>query len=265
MKSILFGIIFFTGQKIHAQKMLQGLMADSAKLYVEYVDFRGYVNDSIYTELRRQPAFFGEKAAIYIHQTKTPEEFLKQQGKRADPRFMTPEQEINHWKTNYDVEKIVSTVWIRYYGAPDYLVIRKYMEGDVWSSDTFNYQWSLTKEFKTINGYRCQKATAINKQSEPVSVWFTEEIPISSGPYFLSGLPGLILEYDNPTGKRLIRATEITSTNIPRQFFRRWLKGPIVTKEEDREIYQGESEKAKRFLNMLKNNKDTSETPRNTN
>lgn len=255
MKHILFLLFLFIGaHAIHAQKKVDDLMADSAKLYVGYVDYGGYINDSIYTKLRKHAVFLGKKAAIYIYQRQTPEEYLKELREKADPRFVTPEEEVASFKKHYDVEKVVSTVWIRYYGAPDYLIIRKYNEGDVWSSDTAIYKWALRDEFKTINGYKCQKATAVNKSGENIIVWFTEDIPISSGPAFLAGLPGLILEYYNPTDKRLIKPTTITSTNIPREFFRKWLKGPIVTKAEDWELYRGVSEKARQFLKMLKNN-----------
>lgn len=258
MKYILFLIVLFNCfQTINAQKKVDDLMADSTKLYVEYVDFTGYVNDSIYAKSRKQSVFLGKKAAVYIYQTRTPEEFLNELREKADPRFATPGEEVESFKKHYDVEKVVSTVWIRYYGAPDYLTIRKYNEGDVWSSDTLIYKWTPVDEFKTINGYRCQKAVATNKLGQDMTAWFTEEIPISAGPTFLSGLPGLILEFYNPTGKRLIRPVAITSTNIPKEFFRKWLKGPIVTKEEDRELYRGVSEKARQFLRMLKNNKDS--------
>lgn len=218
-------------------------MADSTKLFIEFNDYKEYFNDSIYTKLTRHSVFLGEKATIYINKTRTSEEFLNNVREKADSRFRTPEEEVESVKKHYDVEKVVSTVWIKYYGAPDYLTIRKYNEGDVWSSDTLNYEWTPVDEFKTIMGYNCQKATAKNKRGEDIIVWFTEEIPISSGPYFLAGLPGLILEYFNSTGKRLVRATTITSTNIPKEFFRKWLKGPIVSKEEDWELYNGESEK----------------------
>lgn len=258
MKYIAFLIILFVScQTIYAQKKVDDLMADSTKLYIEYNDYNGYINDSIYTKMGKQSVFLGEKATIYINKTRTSEEFLTELREKANPRFITPEEEVESFKRNYDVEKVVSTVWIRYYGAPDYLIIRKYNEGDVWSSDTLNYEWTPMDEFKTINGYKCQKATAKNKRGENITVWFTEDIPISSGPYFLTGLPGLILEYYNSAGKRLIRATTITSTNIPKEYFRKWLKGPIVTKEEDWEIYEGASEKARQFLRMLKNNKDS--------
>lgn len=65
-----------------------------------------------------------------------------------------------------------------------------------------NYEWKIENEFKTIKGYKVQKATTKSiesSQNNPyyegdVTAWFTTEIPISAGPSRYVGLPGLILE-----------------------------------------------------------------------
>ncbi|MDR0824243.1 MAG: GLPGLI family protein [Prevotella sp.] len=53
--------------------------------------------------------------------------------------------------------------------------------------------WKLQDEKKEIIGYKCQKATTLFRGRAWI-VWFTNEIPISDGPWKLWGLPGLILE-----------------------------------------------------------------------
>jgi GLPGLI family protein len=53
--------------------------------------------------------------------------------------------------------------------------------------------WKIEKEFKDILGYNCQKAS-IAYAGRDFIAWFTEEIPMSDGPYVFNGLPGLILE-----------------------------------------------------------------------
>lgn len=57
--------------------------------------------------------------------------------------------------------------------------------------------WKINNvDKKNINGYNCKKAT-VNKFGRNWIAWYTEEIPISDGPYKFHGLPGLILEiYD---------------------------------------------------------------------
>jgi hypothetical protein len=53
--------------------------------------------------------------------------------------------------------------------------------------------WELLNETKNISSFNCQKARG-NFRGRTYTVWFTNEIPVSLGPWKLNGLPGLILE-----------------------------------------------------------------------
>lgn len=53
--------------------------------------------------------------------------------------------------------------------------------------------WSIQNETKPLLGHTCQKAVGKLYNREWI-VWFTMDIPVSEGPWLLSGLPGLILE-----------------------------------------------------------------------
>jgi GLPGLI family protein len=53
--------------------------------------------------------------------------------------------------------------------------------------------WELLNETKNINSFSCQKAIG-NFRGRTYTVWFTNDIPVSLGPWKLNGLPGLILE-----------------------------------------------------------------------
>lgn len=71
------------------------------------------------------------------------------------------------------------------------------------SSSYFYYEsndkitWTLHEDKKAFGQFNLQKATARYGGRNWVA-WFTEEIPISEGPYKFSGLPGLIFEiYDD--------------------------------------------------------------------
>jgi len=69
-------------------------------------------------------------------------------------------------------------------------------------------EWKLEPEQKEILGYSCNKAVASYK-GRIWTVWFTGEIPIDSGPWLLSGLPGLILEASDTEGHYSFSAMSI--------------------------------------------------------
>ena len=56
-------------------------------------------------------------------------------------------------------------------------------------------QWEIKEDTLTLGGYKCVKATL--KQMPDVIVWFTPDIPVSSGPYMFHGLPGLVMKMQN--------------------------------------------------------------------
>lgn len=61
------------------------------------------------------------------------------------------------------------------------------------SEKTPNFKWELIDGKKTINKFKCKQAKTTFR-GRTYTVWYTEQIPISSGPWKFSGLPGLILE-----------------------------------------------------------------------
>lgn len=75
--------------------------------------------------------------------------------------------------------------------------------------------WEITQETKKIGKYTCYKATAVERlfsrqghyYNKQVVAWFTPEIPMSFGPSYYSGLPGLILQIERD--KFTLTATKI--------------------------------------------------------
>jgi GLPGLI family protein len=59
------------------------------------------------------------------------------------------------------------------------------------------YDWEILSDEVIIGELSCKKAIT-SSSGEEITVWFTEEIPISSGPGRLGGLPGLILRAKTP-------------------------------------------------------------------
>jgi Protein of unknown function (Porph_ging). len=61
-----------------------------------------------------------------------------------------------------------------------------------YSEDTPQIKWNLSDETKTIIGYNCRKASC-NFRGRSYIAWYTMDVPLKTGPYKFSGLPGLIL------------------------------------------------------------------------
>jgi GLPGLI family protein len=59
--------------------------------------------------------------------------------------------------------------------------------------------WELINESKTIENFECKKAKTVFRGRTYV-VWYSEEIPISVGPWKFNGLPGIILSVEDSEG-----------------------------------------------------------------
>ncbi|MGX1023596.1 GLPGLI family protein [Psychroflexus sp. MBR-150] len=59
--------------------------------------------------------------------------------------------------------------------------------------DDVDLNWKLINETDTINSLKVKKATT-NFRGRDYIAWYSEEIPISDGPYKFKGLPGLIIK-----------------------------------------------------------------------
>lgn len=68
--------------------------------------------------------------------------------------------------------------------------------------------WTLSGESKDILGYTCAKATG-SFRGRTYEAWFTEEIPVSAGPWKLRGLPGTILSARDSEGLCVFEAISV--------------------------------------------------------
>ncbi len=71
-------------------------------------------------------------------------------------------------------------------------------------------KWKLEDgETKNILGYLCKKATGKTERGSDIVAWYTEDIPVASGPEQFNGLPGMILGIDANKGEIVFTATII--------------------------------------------------------
>ncbi len=73
------------------------------------------------------------------------------------------------------------------------------------------FKWDLQKGNKKIFKYNCKKAKTTFR-GRTYNIWYTEDIPISSGPWKFNGLPGLILSVEDDKG---IYKWEVSSISYP--------------------------------------------------
>ena len=76
-------------------------------------------------------------------------------------------------------------------------------------TDARKLKWNISSEKDSILGYAVQKAT-LDFSGRHWTAWYTNEIPISDGPYKFHGLPGLILKVSDDTNSH---SFEIVSIN----------------------------------------------------
>ncbi|MEO8584155.1 MAG: GLPGLI family protein, partial [Flavitalea sp.] len=92
-------------------------------------------------------------------------------------------------------------------------------------------KWKISPETRTIAGFECRKAVGIMCDSVYVVAFYTEEIPVSSGPESFNGLPGMILGIVIPRLYTTWFATKLSlSAAEPRKPDSK--KGQVVEKEK---------------------------------
>ena len=62
--------------------------------------------------------------------------------------------------------------------------------------ENLNFKWKIIEEKKNIGSLKCQ-AALISYGGRDYKAWFTNDIPVSEGPYKFYGLPGLIVEIED--------------------------------------------------------------------
>jgi len=75
-----------------------------------------------------------------------------------------------------------------------------------------NTHWKITSETREIAGFTCRRANALILDSIYVVAFYTDQIPVSSGPELFSGLPGMILEVSLPHENMTWLASSVTES-----------------------------------------------------
>lgn len=134
------------------------------------------------------------------------------------------------------------------------VVTRRYIDSKEFFGKRFlikdslpKYKWTILKDKKAILGYECYKAILKDEESI-VEAWFSPTIPISNGPEYYWGLPGLILSVSNKSYNLSAISIELNSNKevkikIP-------TKGDVVTKSKYDSIVEIKTRQIKnQFIN----------------
>ncbi|MDR2026804.1 MAG: GLPGLI family protein [Prevotellaceae bacterium] len=101
---------------------------------------------------------------------------------------------------------------VKYAGGESFSVYKNYPSGKVTTVDKIATDWFMCEEdipvqewsiddsaTKEILGYRCRRAECDFRGRKYVA-WYSDEIPVSSGPWKFGGLPGFIMEAGDSEG-----------------------------------------------------------------
>lgn len=110
--------------------------------------------------------------------------------------------------------------------------------------------WEYKSETKTVNGLKCQLATATDQWK----VWFCPDIPSRTGLFNISGLPGLVVEAELiPLNAHYTLQSYDTQSDIPEYVFE---PGEFRTlaKKESVKTTPEQKDKTKKKQEIIKNN-----------
>lgn len=91
--------------------------------------------------------------------------------------------------------------------------------------------WKLTNNTKQVGSYTAHQATA-TVDGQPVEAWFIYEVPVSTGPDVYWGLPGLILEVQEPKSGTTIALKSLSSNSPSEEQLAAPRRGKKVSWEE---------------------------------
>ncbi|WP_116790447.1 GLPGLI family protein [Flavobacterium psychrotrophum] len=78
--------------------------------------------------------------------------------------------------------------------------------------DLKKWTWKITNETKVIAGYKCKKATT-EYLGNPITAWFTADLPKNAGPDRFDSLPGTILSIVMPKYEYTATSVKVAASN----------------------------------------------------
>lgn len=190
------------------------------------IDYLVTYNRLSYIE-RDATLFINDNISVFNEKMDTSKEIKKEIDDVIDENTLKFDVKYNdkYYKYNSDTKEIV-------------FVDNIIMVGDFMVNDKFPIiDWQLESESKQISNLKCYKASGFFRGRKWIA-WYTPEIPFSTGPWKLNGLPGLILEAYDVDKKfsfvaKNIKYGVIANLDIPTKDLKKMdFKTFVETKEE---------------------------------
>lgn len=103
-----------------------------------------------------------------------------------------------------------STTYYKHIENGSFKSLLEYGGSNILTQDSLlDIKWKITNEYRDIAGYSCRRANGVLLDSIFVVAFYTDEIPLSSGPAAFQGLPGMILGVAIPDQHYNIYATKV--------------------------------------------------------
>lgn len=251
MKKVLLTPLFLLALSCFSQNLVERLNSDSVKLVIEYNVYNGYVNDNNYTRQMPAKVFIGKN--MYLT------DILVVSGKEdsANVASQLSSQKIDETQKSMILQKHregIHSITVSVYGSPTYFFYVDRNDKRFFVEDTALFTWQLSSETKKIGELNCQKA--IGKYGrDSVVAWFTEQIPINAGPNKVNGLPGLILEYYNPSNKTFYKLSKITNAPQQEKSFKDFSGTSVIKKDQYNEMAIEDHKNAEKVKKIIESGK----------
>jgi len=103
----------------------------------------------------------------------------------------------------------------------------------IYEEDMENIKWSILPDTLVILSFNCQKATA-SFRGRYYEAWFTEEVPLSMGPFKFYGLPGLIINIRDTKSNYIYECISVEKINVAIQMRNKYSEYSKITRAEFR-------------------------------
>ncbi|MCB0575715.1 MAG: GLPGLI family protein, partial [Saprospiraceae bacterium] len=115
--------------------------------------------------------------------------------------------------------------------------------------------WKVAMDTKEILGYNCLKATTTDTlRKREIVAWFTDALPLPTGPAQFGQLPGTILEIDVNDGEIVIAAAKVEFKKLKKGEIAAPKRGEKVTDAEFQQIMADRmKENGGRMMRVIRN------------